>query len=1287
MLNQIIDELNGQLELDFIIPNTSANLTFVQSNQQVQLLWGSTVIFSGLLMAYTATFTQITCTVYNNTFEVMQKRQITGAYNNVAANTVLAAICAASGMTAGSCPTTAVSIQFNSTDCLTAAQNLAALLNQNVYNSGSTVIIGVKGNQTPTSITVDTQSQVNFDRSKTAYAGVIIRGVSPTGQVIIGTAGSTGAGNNTITLTNNAVTSQASLNALAAAYLQSLAETNSGCPLEADISQTAALNSGDLVTISNGAELGLSGNYAIYRITKNLTKSTLEIVTPAGAFLALINATSSINGVVASLANASAALQTMPDGSDPNTSGMYVTLADNFGDVASLMLGNNTLLPVPSSGFPASFLTFNSSYLTYIIPSVANQNGSAATATITPQSGSPYTAPMIGLGTYKYPFLWVDQVFCYTDFLNSLESSAITLLCPLNTGTIGSATVGSSGQLLQSQGSGAPPKWVTITTTLGQMPLGTSGYFLEGQGSSAPIYAQVTFSLLGGTISTAQLGTAVTPATLSGSGAVPSGWTIPYGQISNYTSMPIQFSQLTGVTTADPVFDSVNCTNTSAAIKISPSSNPSAPYLVMVGNYTISSTAYNILNTYAYPLYITGTAIPIMYVNGNVTVNGTITGAFSGNVTGNCSGSSGSCTGNAATATNATELNGQLASYYAAASSLPNQALNTTSDAVFDSVLCTNASAAIKIGVYGGATYLAMNGNYTIGSTVYNVLNTYGNPLYITGTANPIVYINGNLTVTGTISGSISWNGGTITNSFYVSYSGTNRLWCSGNWSVYTLYLSASSSSAYPLAIGDTNNDWPPISWFDAYGSLYLGSLLRIGPRGTGANNTGYPEIFCRTDSIPGCTIQLGASGQRLDVVDYGWTVDLLLLDQSGNMTISNGVTGNNYGSFAGVNIEKNWSSTWSDCTSTTSILANDTGSYKCLMILGNYSAGSGRRVGIWDFLTVNGSMNVTSQCEASNFWVSGSWLNSSSTLYIGGSSGAYVTIFGNGSFDPTVDNSFGLGSGGNAWQGVVAYSLYTNTLIPKAGYGYPVTIANGGVGGQLAITNTNAGYSFTIGPGDSGAGGNILAFGNSSNWALMYLSSGGTLYCSTGGLVTSSISCSSISIGGNILPTSGGSYYCGSYSYPWQIVDTQYLYCNVINSLTTGITIYGGGGSCGTSSSYWNYVYSAYIYYIHAPSAFNELLHDEFNEKINFDLIRNIKLKGDTIDPDCIKHLKNKDGFYESSTMDGWHLCVQQLIVKKLDEQEIINDELREELDKARTRIDELQLRIDELTLKMGGD
>ena len=1201
LFSQIIDELNGQLELDFIIPNTSANLTFVQSNQQVQLLWGSTVIFSGLLMAYTATFTQITCTVYNNTFEVMQKRQITGAYNNVAANTVLAAICSAAGMTAGSCPTTPVSIQFNSTDCLTAVQNLAALLNQNVYNTGSTVIIGVKGNQTPTAITIDTQSSVNFDRSKTGYAGVIIRGVNPTGQVIIGTAGSTGAGNNTITLTNKAVSSVASLNALADAYLQSLAETNSGCPLEADISQTAALNSGDLVTITNGADLGLSGNYAIYRITKNLTKSTLEIVTSAGAFLALINATSSINGVVASLANASAALQTLPSGSDPNTSGMYVTLTDNYGDVASLMLGNNPLLPVPSSGFPASFLTFNSSYLTYIIPSVANQNGSAATATITPQSGSPYTAPMIGLGTYKYPFLWVDQVFCYTDFLNSLESSAITLLCPLNTGTIGSATVGSSGQVLQSQGSGAPPKWATITTTLTQMPLGTSGYFLEGQGSSAPIYAQVTFSLLGGTITTAQLGSAVTPATLSGSGAVPSGWTITYGQISNYTSMPVQFSQLTGVTTADPVFDSVNCTNTSAAIKISPSSNPSAPYLVMTGNYTISSTAYNVLNTYAYPLYITGTANPMVYINGNLTVIGTINGTISGML----------------------PLTG-----------------GTLTGALIIMPASAGWTAEVKYG-FGSTTYIvegiANAGGYSLGYGTQGL-----GDWFVYGNANNAMYLgvstsgkvathnntlddsSGNMTLTGKLSFSNNASCG-FGSAAYSSFSG---VCAAGIWSAQSatyggfVFLSDDWSNAPIFAWYGSRNGTRLMS-LDSGGNADLTGYLQLGTGGGSSNTSGRPHIFCRTDSVAGCTIQMGASGQRLDIVDYGWTVDLLLLDQSGNLTISNQVT-------------------------------------------------------------------------APTLWVSGSWLSSSSTLYIGGASGAAVTMYMNGNVNPISDNAYGLGSGSNRWAGISCVTAYVAASVEILGTTY-----NNALFGNAFWGTGNGGIQWYDGAFNIMTNGNWFYFrGSWGGGAVFSISSVGAVSCG-------SLSCTAISIGGNIIPTAGSTYYCGSSSYPWNIVDTNYMYCNVINSLSgSGITIYGGSGTCGTSSSYWNYVYSAYFYYIHAPTGFNEELHDEFNDQINFDLIRNFKFildeKGKkAFHPDCIKHLRGNEGFYESGKMDGWHLSVQQAMVKIFDRHDasLLNlqtevntlglktDSVQEKLDSAYVRIDELQLQVDELTRKLGGD
>ena len=312
VIDQIVDEINGQLgasgeqEFDFLMPNTSANLAFVETDQQVQILWGSTVVFAGLLRAYKAKFLNITATVYNSVFELMKKQTVTGKYSNVAANAILAAICSACGMTAGSCPTTAISTQFNATDCYTAALNVANILGLDLFNSGNTVNIAVKGNQTPTSITIDTESEVDIDRSKAGYNGVIIRGVDQAGNVITGSAGNTGAGYSVKTLTNKIAMSQATLNSLANEYLQSLQQTNSGSPLVCDISQAALLNSGDLVTVTNGAAFGLSGSYEIATITKTLTKATIEIVHSVNDFSNLVDA----------MASATTALNTLPISSD-----------------------------------------------------------------------------------------------------------------------------------------------------------------------------------------------------------------------------------------------------------------------------------------------------------------------------------------------------------------------------------------------------------------------------------------------------------------------------------------------------------------------------------------------------------------------------------------------------------------------------------------------------------------------------------------------------------------------------------------------------------------------------------------------------------------------------------------------------------------------------------------------------------------------------------------------------------------------------------------------------------
>jgi hypothetical protein len=80
---------------------------------------------------------------------------------------------------------------------------------------------------------------------------------------------------------------------------------------------------------------------------------------------------------------------------------------------------------------------------------------------------------------------------------------------------------------------------------------------------------------------------------------------------------------------------------------------------------------------------------------------------------------------------------------------------------------------------------------------------------------------------------------------------------------------------------------------------------------------------------------------------------------------------------------------------------------------------------------SINGTLGVTGQASANNFWINGSWLNSSSTLYIGGASGAAVTMYMNGNVNPISDNAYGLGSGSNRWQGIVAVNGYFNNLYP----------------------------------------------------------------------------------------------------------------------------------------------------------------------------------------------------------------------------------------------------------------
>lgn len=85
--------------------------------------------------------------------------------------------------------------------------------------------------------------------------------------------------------------------------------------------------------------------------------------------------------------------------------------------------------------------------------------------------------------------------------------------------------------------------------------------------------------------------------------------------------------------------------------------------------------------------------------------------------------------------------------------------------------------------------------------------------------------------------------------------------------------------------------------------------------------------------------------------VGIGTTTPNDTLDIGGNLRI---LTGSNP-----IRFTSSWSSFPERVTNQAEI-SNDTGTYKTLMIMGNRSAGFGRRVSIWDRLEVNGRMSVS---------------------------------------------------------------------------------------------------------------------------------------------------------------------------------------------------------------------------------------------------------------------------------------------------------------------------------------
>jgi Chaperone of endosialidase len=141
-----------------------------------------------------------------------------------------------------------------------------------------------------------------------------------------------------------------------------------------------------------------------------------------------------------------------------------------------------------------------------------------------------------------------------------------------------------------------------------------------------------------------------------------------------------------------------------------------------------------------------------------------------------------------------------------------------------------------------------------------------------------------------------------------------------------------------------------------------------------------------------------GLIGFRVD------NVDKMVINDLGNVGIGTTTPNDRFDVAGNIRVLTNsnpirFTSSWSgfpDSTTNQAEICNDTGTYKTLMIVGNHSAGLGRRVSIWDRLEVNG-ITKTQKLALGDKWLlsgvgdahaSDEWLrlfNNQGTGYFGG--------------------------------------------------------------------------------------------------------------------------------------------------------------------------------------------------------------------------------------------------------------------------------------------------------------
>lgn len=277
-IDRIQQEINGDEIAIFSIPNDAYARSVVEEDQDVNIFFNNVLIFSGTLAEVEYNEKVLVCTVYDKVYNLMNKRIYSGDHTaGEDADVILAAVCSAAGVSAGSCPSTSIAAQFIRANCYQCVRFLTQTVTTDVndyeyYSSGGTTInIASRGTARGT-IPIINVSRRAVSRSKKRDK-VIVRGKDASGADIEGSAGT---GDDVIVFVENKASDETTLNNIAQYKLKQVNKDSFGVRLNVGLEFCYNFVPGDTIDIDQPS-LALNGTYTIWRITKRKEYAEVEI--------------------------------------------------------------------------------------------------------------------------------------------------------------------------------------------------------------------------------------------------------------------------------------------------------------------------------------------------------------------------------------------------------------------------------------------------------------------------------------------------------------------------------------------------------------------------------------------------------------------------------------------------------------------------------------------------------------------------------------------------------------------------------------------------------------------------------------------------------------------------------------------------------------------------------------------------------------------------------------------------------------------------------------------------